>query len=131
MQRDRLLNSREEEGMATVVHTNINVLKRPDGVIEVKIVPPVTRVPNNDGVADAQLTWKVTGAALTALNWKSGHGQPTLTATSPTTMESAVYTKNTSPKSVNWDYEFTVQVNGGGPTLLIDPEVENLPPGQP
>jgi hypothetical protein len=131
VQRDRLLNGREEEVMATKVETHITVSRRSTGAYEVKIVPPVTRVPNNDGVKTAQLIWRSSGAALTGFNWKSGDGQPPVKSTSANTMESTEYTKNTDPKSVSWDYEFTVKVNGDGPELIIDPEVENLPPGQP
>ena len=116
---------------ATIVHTQITVSRRPTGAYEVKIMPPVARVPNNDGVTDAKLVWSCTGGSLLGFDWKLGSGQPTVSLNASGELESAVYTKNTGTTSTKWEYEFTVQVGGGGPTLIIDPEVENLPPGQP
>jgi len=118
--------------MATIVTTNITVSKRGEA-FEVKIAPPVTRVPNNDDVKSAQLVWKCTGATFVsadAFRWKSGGNSRPDVKLDGDRLVSAEYTKNTDRKSVNWEYEFTIQI-AGGPTLVIDPEVENLPPGMP
>ena len=120
--------------MTTIVTTNIAVSKRGDAY-EVKIVPPVTRVPNNDTTeTTAKLVWTCSGATFTAADafrWKGrGNGQPEVRLDGDK-LVSAEYKKITDVrKSVSWEYEFTIQV-AGGPTLVIDPEVENLPPGLP
>lgn len=118
--------------MTTTVTTNIAVSKRGDAY-EVKIVPPVTRVPNNDGDKTAKLVWTCSGAAFSSADpfrWKAGGNSRPDVRPDSGKLVSAEYTKNTSSKSVNWEYEFTIQI-AGGPTLVIDPEVENLPPGMP
>lgn len=118
--------------MATIVPTNITVSKRGEAY-EVRIAPPVTRVPNNDGVTTAQLVWTCSGATFAsadAFRWKTGGNSRPDVRPNGDKLVSAEYTKNTSGKSVNWEYEFTIQI-AGGPTLVIDPEVENLPPGLP
>ena len=118
--------------MATNVTTIITVNKRGEAY-EVKIAPPVTRVPNNDDVKDARLEWKCSGATFVTANpfrWKTnGNPRPDVRLEGDK-LVSAEYPKNTGKKSVNWEYEFTIQI-AGGPMLVIDPEVENLPPGLP
>lgn len=118
--------------MTTIVTTNIAVSKRGDAY-EVKIVPPVTRVPNNNDEKTARLVWTCSGATFTSADpfrWKSGgNGRPEVRPDGDK-LVSAEYTKNVGKKSVNWEYEFAIQI-AGGPTLVVDPEVENLPPGLP
>ena len=119
--------------MTTTVTTNIAVSKRGDAY-EVKIVPPVTRVPNNDADKTAKLVWTCSGATFVSADpfrWKSGgNGRPDVRLDGDK-LVSAVYPKITEVrKSVIWEYEFTIEI-AGGPTLVIDPEVENLPPGLP
>lgn len=119
--------------MTTIVPTQINVRKLSTGTIEVRIVPPVARVPNNDGKTTAQLVWNLSGGTFVEpfFAWKTAGVLPDVTAVSPVKLQSSVYDKNTEPEVVTWEYEFTVKVDGTETTLLIDPEVENLPPGSP
>lgn len=118
--------------MTTTVTTNIAVSRRGDAY-EVKIVPPVTRVPNNDTDKTARLVWTCSGATFLGADpfrWKSGgNGRPDVRLDGDK-LVSAEFPKITGKKSVNWEYEFTIQI-AGGPMLVIDPEVENLPPGLP
>lgn len=96
--------------------------------------PAKTKVPHSS-TDQFELVWNANGNGVTfgdsgsnqAFWWKSGSGQPSVTVSSDgTKLTSAAYS-NSGPGST-WTYGLTLLKDGANP-IVIDPVIENEPPG--